>query len=417
MDKQKLQTLKGFRDIMPQQKRQRNFIINKIIKAFELFAFEPLETPTLEYAELLLDKYGTEADKLIYTFTDRGGRKLGLRYDQTVPTARILAQYRNNLPKFFRRYQIQNVFRAENPQQGRFREFMQCDMDIFGTTSQLADAEILACTYQAFINIGFDQVQLLINDRQLLVEKLKAVATEQADVFSLIQSLDKLDKFSQEEVRAELTEKGLTAATAQDVIKTVSQLKINQNLETIKEQAIKLGVKAENLIYSPTLARGLDYYTGMIVEVNLPAYQSGSCGGGGRYDNLIKELSGVAIPAVGFSFGVDRIVAAASEANLFPDFAAGSQVLITLFNENTVSNSLKAANQLRQAGIAVEIYPELDKLGKQFKMADQKQIPFTIVIGEDEQKNNQATLKNMKTGKQKQLSLSEVIQLLKEKRN
>src|SRR5579859_5434391 len=165
-----IQTLKGFRDFLPLEKRKRDFVRGKIVEIFERFGFEPLETPTLEYASLLLGKYGEEADKLVYTFEDRGERKVGLRYDQTVPTARVLAQYANDLPRFFRRYQIQNVFRADKPQKGRYREFTQCDVDIFGTTSPLADAEILACTYFAFQNVGYPEIELRVNDRQLLFQ-------------------------------------------------------------------------------------------------------------------------------------------------------------------------------------------------------------------------------------------------------
>lgn len=165
---QPLQTLKGFRDFLPEEKRNRNFVMEKIKETFEKFGFEPLETPTLEYSSLLLGKYGDEADKLVYTFEDRGGREIGLRYDQTVPTARVLAQYQNELPRYFRRYQMQNVFRADKPQKGRYREFTQCDIDIFGSTASTTDAEIVACTYEAFKNVGFDNLEIRFNDRQLL---------------------------------------------------------------------------------------------------------------------------------------------------------------------------------------------------------------------------------------------------------
>src|SRR5258708_3739464 len=172
MSNQTPQNLKGFRDFLPTEKRKRDFVLQKVVEVFERFGFAPLETPTLEYASLLLGKYGAEADKLVYTFTDNGDRQVGLRYDQTVPTARVLAQYQNELPKMFRRYQTQNVFRAEKPQRGRYREFTQCDIDIFGSTSPIADAEILACTYAAYQNIGFKNIQLKINDRQTLMSSL-----------------------------------------------------------------------------------------------------------------------------------------------------------------------------------------------------------------------------------------------------
>jgi histidyl-tRNA synthetase len=408
-NKQPLQTLKGFRDILPQEKRQRDWVLNQIIQTYQTFGFEPLETPTLEYADLLLGKYGEEADKLVYTFEDQGERQVGLRYDQTVPVARILAQYRNNMPKFFRRYQIQNVFRAEKPQAGRFREFTQCDIDIFGTDSTLADAEILACVYAAYKNIGFEQIKILINDRRLLVKTLRPLATEQVSALSIVQTLDKLNKIGQKKVIQELIDKGLPQDTAQQCLDQVKQLQPSNNLSTIIEQAAQLGISKQDLVFTPTLARGLDYYTGMIFEVRLPQYETGSVGGGGRYDDLIKQLGGIEMPAVGFGMGFDRTVEAANQLGLIPDLQASAQVLVTLFDQTTIEASLKAATQLRQAGISVELYPELDKIGKQLKIANQKQIPWVIIIGQEEATQNQVALKNMKSGNQISVSLDEAI--------
>lgn len=408
-NKQPLQTLKGFRDILPQEKRQRDWVLNQIIQTYQTFGFEPLETPTLEYADLLLGKYGEEADKLVYTFEDQGERRVGLRYDQTVPVARILAQYRNNMPKFFRRYQIQNVFRAEKPQAGRFREFTQCDIDIFGTNSTLADAEILACVYAAYKNIGFEQIKILINDRRLLVKTLRPLATEQVSALSIVQTLDKLNKIGQKKVIQELIDKGLPQDTAQQCLDQVKQLQPSNNLSTIIEQAAQLGISKQDLVFTPTLARGLDYYTGMIFEVRLPQYETGSVGGGGRYDDLIKQLGGIEMPAVGFGMGFDRTVEAANQLGLIPDLQASAQVLVTLFDQTTIEASLKTATQLRQAGISVELYPELDKIGKQLKIANQKQIPWVIIIGQEEAAQNQVALKNMKAGDQTSVSLDEAI--------
>ena len=405
MSNQLLQTLKGFRDIFPKNKRKRDYILKKIVETYQLFGFEPLETPTLEYASLLLGKYGEEADKSVYTFEDQGGRRVGLRFDQTVPTARILAQYRYNLPKFFRRYQIQNVFRAEKPQKGRYREFTQCDIDIFGTTATLADAEVLACVYATFKNIGFKQVEVKVNDRQTLVTSLQPFATEKVNVSSLIQSLDKLEKIKQTGVTAELIKKGLSVDQAQQALAAVKNLQPSKSLTSILDQAIALGIKKSDLVFSPTLARGLDYYTGMIFEIVLPGYTVGSCGGGGRYDNLIEQLGGVEMPAVGFGLGFDRTVEAADQLGLIPELNSSSQVLITLLDENTKLAALRAATQLRVNQISVEIYPTVDKLGKQLKTANQKQIPWVIIIGEEEMAQNLICLKNMSTGKQETLDL------------
>jgi len=410
--KKNLQTLKGFRDILPQEKRQRDYVLNKITKVLQLFAFEPMETPTLEYADLLLGKYGAETDKLVYTFTDQGERQLGLRYDQTVPTARILAQYRNNLPKFFRRYQIQNVFRAEKPQKGRFREFTQCDFDIFGSNSNLADAEILACAYQAYANIGFDNIKLLVNDKKSLVSALKPFVTKTVSVYDIIQSLDKIEKTTVQKVIDELTRKGLSPESAQKIIETAQSLPPSKQLQEIIDQTIILGVKKQNLIYSPLLARGLDYYTNMICEVKIADYPVGSVGGGGRYNNLIEDLGGIKIPAVGFAFGFDRTVEAAAALNLIPKSQSSSQVLVTVFDKNFIPDSLEITKQLRQAGIAVELYPAPDRLGKQLNLANQKNIPFTIVIGDQEKQSSQISLKNMKTGEQQLLTVEQAIEQL-----
>jgi histidyl-tRNA synthetase len=395
-----LQTLKGFRDFLPREKRARDYIIEKIKETFEIFGFEPVETPTLEYAELLLGKYGEEADKLVYSFADRGERQVALRYDQTVPITRMLVQYQHELPRYFRRYQVQNVFRAEKPQRGRYREFTQADIDIFGSTSPIADAEILACTYFAYKNIGFLNVTLKINDRKTLFETLKPFATAEVDVFSIIQSIDKLDKQSREEVLAELSAKGLASTQARQALEAIQATKPTENLNQIIAAATGLGIPAEALEYAPALSRGLDYYTGMIFEVFIPEYPVGACGGGGRYDQLVEQLSGVDIPAVGFAFGFDRTVEAALELDLVPISVAVSQVLITVFDESTTMDSLRAAQKLRLAGVHCEVYPELERLGKQLKLANQKSIPFVVIIGPDEAKKRSATIRNMITGEQ-----------------
>lgn len=405
--KPRLQTPKGFRDFLPQEKRKRDYVIAKIKAVFERFGFEPLETPTLEYASLLLGKYGTEADKLVYTFEDRGGRKLGLRYDQTVPTARVLAQYAGQLPKYFRRYQIQNVYRADKPQQGRFREFTQCDIDIFGSRSPLADAEIIACTYFAFANVGYPTIKLKLNDRQVLFKMLKPFTKPEISVLSIIQSIDKLEKSGEMAVLAELDQKGLKPESAKKALAAIQKAEATTNLKQIIWLASALGVPEASLEFSPTTARGLDYYTGMIFEVIVPEYAGGSLGGGGRYDNLIGQLGGVAMPAVGVAFGFDRMVEVAEQLQLIPEDIAATQVLVTVFAKETLGTSLAAAQQLRQSGLATELYPEIEPLPKQLKYADKKGIPWVVIIGEEEVKQNKVTVKNMQTGKQRLLSANQ----------
>lgn len=409
-----MQTLKGFRDFLPQEKSQRDFVTKKIKKVFEDFGFAPLQTPTLEYASLLLGKYGDEADKLVYSFKDRGDRAIALRYDQTVPTSRVLAQYQSQLPRYFRRYQVQSVFRADKPQAGRYREFTQCDIDIFGSTSPLADAEILTTTYFALREIGFKQIELRVNDRQVLFAALKAFTTESVDLFSLVQSIDKLDKLSEEEVAQELIKKGLSSDQAGAALGAINQASVSENLQQIIENAQELGIPEKSLVFTPTLARGLDYYTGMIFEIILPKYRGGSVGGGGRYDNLIKQLSGNDIPAVGVGLGFDRIVEAALQLDLLPQKISNTQILVTIFGEEFQKTALQATKQLRQAEIRTELYPAVDDLRKQFKKADQASIPYTLIIGEEEAAQNKVSLKNMQTGKQELVSLDRVIEKLKE---
>ncbi len=411
MQKQNLQTLKGFRDFLPAEKRQRDLVSNKIKKSFERYGFEPLETPTLEYAELLLGKYGDEADKLVYSFTDRGERSVALRYDQTVPTARVLAQYQNELGKGFRRYQIQNVFRADKPQKGRYREFTQCDADIFGVTSPLADAEILAVYSAIYQDLGLTDLVIEFNDRETLINTLSPFSTSEVSVASIIQSIDKLDKLSEQDVVKELVSKGLSNEQASEALSAIKNAKPSNNLAEIIESAKNLGVSDSSLRFNPALARGLDYYTGMIFEGKIPG-ESGSVGGGGRYDRLIESLGGPSIPAVGFGLGFDRTIEVMQAKGLLSS-SQSTQILVTFFSPNLKGETLKVASQLRQAGINTELYPDpSDKLEKQLKYADKKGIPYAIVIGQDELDQNVVNLKNLASREQTTLPLDEAIQLL-----
>lgn len=407
---QTVQTLKGFRDFLPKDKRVRNFVEETIKETFELFGFEPIQTPTLEYASLLMGKYGDEADKLVYSFEDQGGRKIALRYDQTVPTSRVLSQYQNELPKYFRRYQIQSVFRADKPQKGRFREFTQCDCDIFESNSTVVDAELLAVYYSVYQKLGLTSIKLYINDRTTLMNTITPFATDEVNEFSIIQSIDKLDKLTEAAVVKELVGKGLYEADAQEVLKEITNAQMSKSLAQTVQQAIELGVEPEALVFTPTLARGLDYYTGIIFEGKIPEYSGGSVGGGGRYDKLIGELCGRDIAANGFAIGFDRTVEAVIELGLVPESATtSSQVLVTIFDETLTNTSLQIAKELRENKIKTEVYPIPDKIGKQFKLANQKGIPFVIVVGDSEAAENKVQLKNMISGEQKLLDLKSAI--------
>ena len=298
------QTLKGFRDFLPIEAKKRQFVIDTLKKVFESYGFEPLETPALEYEEILMGKYGEEGDKLMYRFEDNGKRKVALRYDQTVPLARVVAQYQNELSMPFKRYQIQNVWRADNTQKGRYREFLQCDADIVGSSSPLSDAETITVAAKSLKKLGFKNFKILINDRKLLSN----ISTKSLTI------LDKLDKIGEENVRKELKEAG----ESENLIDQAKAFKASVNLTEIKDQVSKLGVSEDLIEFKPTLVRGLNYYTGIIYEIEIEGYSAGSVCGGGRYDNLIGTFAGRQIPAVGFAFGFDRLMEAMEELKLFP---------------------------------------------------------------------------------------------------
>lgn len=386
------QTLKGFRDFLPDQAIKRNWLINKLKNIFEKYGFDPLETPALEYASTLLGKYGQEADKLLYLFEDHGKRKVGLRYDQTVPLARIISQYQN-ITKPFKRYQIQPVWRAENTQKGRYREFLQCDIDIVGEKSLYADFEIIDLVLKSFKSLGFKKTKVLINDRK----NFQNINNK------FINSIDKLPKIGEEKVIEELIKKGLEKDKAQSLLNEIKNKKKTFDIEKLFSLLKNQGYQ-ENIdfVYLPTLARGLDYYTGLIFEVIDEDYQAGSLGGGGRYDNLIGLFTGQDMPAVGFAFGFDRIIEAAESLNLLPNIKTNTQVLVTIFSPDLAKISLKIAEFLRKNNINTEVYlNEEAKLDKQLKYANKKNIPYVIIIGPEEAEKNLMKLKNMKTGEQK----------------
>lgn len=404
---QTIQTLKGFRDFLPAEARKRQYVIEKLKTVFESFGFEPLETPVLEYEEILLGKYGEEGDKLMYRFTDNGERRVAMRYDQTVPLARVAAQYATTgvitLP--FKRYQIQNVWRAENTQKGRYREFLQCDIDSLGSESTLADAEIIAVTAACFTTLGFKNFKVLINDRKVF-EDLNPRA---------ITVIDKLKKIGVDGVIAELVEKKLaeSAEQAKEILERITSKTPTPQLEAIIKYAQELGINENNLVFEPTLARGLDYYTGLILEIETPDYPFGSLAGGGRYDNLVGMFSKDKIPAVGLAFGFDRTVEAMEALKLFPEELSGSKVLVTIFSAELVKESLAISSQLRSNNISSEIYlDENTKMEKQLKYADKKGIPYVAIIGPDEAAKNEVTIKDLKNRTQKTISITEAVKEL-----
>jgi len=291
----KTPTPKGFRDIQPELAKKRRGVINQIVEILEEAGFAPIETPTVEFAKTLKGKYGEE-ERLIYEFKDRGGRDLALRYDLTVPLARYVATYNPPLP--FRRYQIGQVFRGENPQRGRWREATQFDFDTVGSSDLEEDAEIISTAIKAIKTVGVQEPVMIINDRKNFEGLSKAV----------IIAIDKLDKIGQEGVIGELTNQGLTKEKAITILQSMRNKKPTEDLEKIFEILKDLGIASNEFQFAPTLARGLDYYTGTIFEIRTPSYGNLSLGGGGRYDNLIGVFAKKSIPAVGFSFGLDRLI-------------------------------------------------------------------------------------------------------------
>src|SRR3989344_223726 len=295
-----LPTPKGFRDLAPTLAKKKREVILKIAGVLEEFGFEPIETPTIEFAETLKGKYGEE-EKLIYGFKDRGGRDLALRYDLTVPLARYVATYNPQLP--FRRYQIGQVFRGENPQKGRYREFTQLDFDTAGSSDLAEDAKIIAAAIKAVKKIGVINPQMKINDRQNFAGLDKEIVV----------ALDKLEKIGKTAVISELTSKDLSANEISSILQSMKDKKPTDDLEKIFKHMEILGVDKKGYAFDPYLARGLDYYTGAIFELRVPSYGNLSIGSGGRYDNLIGMFAKREIPAVGFSFGLDRLIEALGE--------------------------------------------------------------------------------------------------------
>lgn len=466
---------KGTRDFSPAEVAKRNYIFNTIRKHFERFGFQPIETPTFENSETLMGKYGEEGDRLIFKilnsgnyFYDKNGIELpksidflrensaeklsseqkielnkftksisekALRYDLTVPFARYVVQHQNEIEFPFKRYQIQPVWRADNPQKGRFREFYQCDADVVGSTSLWQEVELVQLYDAVFTDLGLKGATIKINNRKVLSGIAEVIgASDKLIDFTV--ALDKLDKIGAAGVKKEMEEKGI-ASSAIDKVEvlfdfsgTISEkieklanllatseegMKGVEELRFICDQVLDLGLDSATLDLDVTLARGLNYYTGAIFEVGAPeGVKMGSIGGGGRYDDLtgifgLKNMSGV-----GISFGLDRIYLVVEELGLFPEtVSATSRAIFLNFGEAEAKYAMRAISKLRKAGIKVELYPDATKIGKQFQHADKRGIPFAVLVGGDEITNNCFNLKNLATGEQQTLEYEQLEALLK----
>jgi histidyl-tRNA synthetase len=433
------------RDFLPEDVRRRQYVIGVIADVYQKYAFEPLETPAVENLETLQGKYGEEGDRLIFKILKRGeGAETGqadlaLRYDVTVPLARVVAEYRAKLPKFFKRYQIQPVWRADRPQKGRFREFFQCDVDAIGSTSMTVEAEILSAAADVLLKLGFKDFEIVVNHRKLLNAVLARAGVPAELHGATLIIMDKADKIGVDGVRKELGEKGLAESVATALLEQLASTPPANLAQWMNQQSAVLDDEGKaaiedlrqifalcqstsagpHLALDRSLARGLSYYTGPIFEIRV-ADLAGSLGGGGRYDNLIGMFSGENIPATGISLGLERILVVMGERNMFPQSVVSTpaDVMVVQWFANRTNLYLTFATELREAGLRVELYPESPiedgkKVGdKQFKYASARGIPFVAVIGADELANGTVTVKNMKTGEQKSVPRAETVKWL-----
>ncbi|NBR36705.1 MAG: histidine--tRNA ligase [Chitinophagales bacterium] len=445
----------GTRDFSAEVVRKRNYIFNTIRSVFECYGFGPLETPAMEQLDTLMGKYGEEGDKLIFKILNNGldntekekqtraaleqvlqGKnnkdltERALRYDLTIPFARYVATWHQQLAFPFKRYQMQPVWRADRPQKGRYREFYQCDVDVVGSRSLLNELELGCICHAIFTRLGLPDYSLRINHRQLLVA-LAAQCGDVAELGTITTAIDKLDKIGIDKVKEELAKKNLSAVQIDQIVaylqiggtlqQQVEQLndllgkqpeaqtalaELKQLIEDLQDQQV-------NAVLDPTLARGLNYYTGAIFEIKAPSRVNiGSIGGGGRYDDLTGLFGVPGIPGVGLSFGVDRIYDVLEELQAFPaNTDNGSQVLFFNLGKEEMKASFVKLQALRARGVAAELYPESVKFDKQFKYAEKKNIPYIAIIGKEEMEKQQVNIKNIRSGEQRTFSWSELATL------
>ena len=439
---------KGMRDFNSDVMFRRNYIFETVKTAFECYGYAPIETPAMENIETLTGKYGDEGDRLIFKVLNSGDylskadldtgtsskdltkqiSEKALRYDLTVPFARFVVQNRNELTFPFKRYQMQNVWRADRPQKGRYREFFQCDADVIGTDSLLCEVELVQLYDAVFSQLKIPNVFICINNRKVLSGMVELMGA--ADLFdTVVIILDKLSAIGLNKVKEELLLKGVKseALSILDTFlntKNVADLsslfqksdigkKGLKELQFVMDSIAKLGLQAANLVFDITLARGLDYYTGCILEVKANDVQIGSIGGGGRYDDLTSNFGLKDISGVGISFGIDRIYLVMEELGLFPkDIGLSTQVMFTNFGIEEANYCLPLLQQLRASGIRSELYPSSDKMKKQMNYANNKGVLFVILVGKDEMKSGVLTVKDMNTGEQSSLKISELIKQL-----
>jgi histidyl-tRNA synthetase len=414
-------TLKGFRDYLPQAMLAREQIIDTARRVFRSYGFAPIDTPALEYLDILLGKGSAETDKQLYCFQDHGGRDVGMRFDLTVPLARFAAQHIGELGTPFKRYHIAPVWRGENTQRGRYREFMQCDFDTIGTHSVAADAETVLVVHDLLLAIGLDKFTIHLNNRLVLNGMLETLGFEDRAA-NVLRALDKLAKVGAERVVAEIQETaGATADQAKRIVELVQLSGTNEEILTelgslvAENQRGQEGVDrladiltivaaaripTERIRLDVSIARGLDYYTGMVLETTLDGRESfGSICSGGRYDSLAELYTNQELPGVGASLGLDRLLSEMERMGLIEPAHTPAQVLVAFFDPTHLSDYFRLAAQLRAAGLNVEVYPEPTKLGKQLQYASRKGFRVAIIAGEREFTAGECQIKDLKTAK------------------
>lgn len=427
----------GVRDVLPSELIPRNELLRRLTAVFERFGFAPLETPAMEYLDILVGKYGAEGEKLIYRVERKGdGDALALRYDLTVPLARAVAMH-PDLPRPFKRYQIQPVWRADRPQpaQGRFREFYQCDVDTVGTSSLVADAENVAVVHEGILTLGLPNFQVKINHRKLLRGMVAYAGLPPEKDADVLRVVDKRDKIGLDEVRRELVAEGVPVAA---VDKLTGLMEIEGAPESVLDRAEAvvgaeeaarkgladlrellgharaLGVAPERLVVDLSLTRGLDYYTGPVYEVVLTGPDKfGSLGGGGRYDDLMTLFGREPVPATGVSIGLTRVLAALLKYGLLKTRETPAEALVMRFPDTPIDKALDVATRLRAAGVAVEFFYEPDRLKKQFAHAEKKGIPWAVIVGAAEIARGESNLKRLSTGEQVTLPVADLADFIR----
>ena len=450
---QKPSTPKGTRDFSPEVMLKRNYIMQVIKNAFQTFGYLPIETPSMENSSTLMGKYGEEGDRLIFKILNSGdylkkvdlnsdldAKKMipkisdkALRYDLTVPFARYVVQNQNDITFPFKRYQIQPVWRADRPQKGRFREFYQCDADVVGSRSLLYEVEFIQLYDKVFSELKVPTV-IKLNNRKVLSGIAEIIGAEDK-LIDMTVAIDKLDKIGLDLVKEEMLQKGISDSAIKkiepilimegDAVKKIATMRrvladsdigiegVNE-VQTVINKVLNLGLESADLDFDLTLARGLNYYTGSIFEVEAKGVKMGSIGGGGRYDDLTGVFGLKDLPGIGISFGLDRIYLVLEELDVLPSLEADfTQVLFVNFGDKEADYCLKALAELRKAGINSELYPDSAKMKKQMNYANKKSIPYVVLIGEDEMNSGLLKVKNMKDGLQSNFNLADFIKLLK----